>query len=108
MQPQTNPELPLFEPAPLTEIVLSLQDTAYELIQSGAQKLEFRMRWRNGPCMAYIYRSGRVKELSACMKLGAPIFGTPGETGRLAEEMRPGYGASVAEYLLSTQERMNS
>jgi predicted transcriptional regulator len=67
------------------------------------KKFEFRKRWRSGPCTAYIYRSGSRRELSAYMKLGTPIYGAPQEIGRLAEQMLPGNGPAVEEYLMSTQ-----
>ncbi|WGS44616.1 hypothetical protein LFL97_28955 [Burkholderia sp. JSH-S8] len=103
MSTQMCIDLPPVEPTVPTEIVLSLQDRAYELIKSGVKKLEFRKRWRSGPCIAYIYRSGTKKELSAYMKLGTPIYGSPQEIGRLAEQMLPGNGPAVEEYLVSTQ-----
>ena len=85
------------------EIVISLRDSPYERIKSGIKTYEFRRRWRTTPCIAFVYRSGGRKELSAYMKLGTPIFGSPQEMSRIAEEMSPGNGDSVEEYLLSSQ-----
>jgi len=103
MEQQLSINFPSLDPMAATEIVMSLQDRAYELIKSGVKKLEFRRRWRNGPCIAYIYRSGTKRELSAYMRLGTPIFGNPQEIGCLAEEMLPGNGAAVEEYFVPTQ-----
>lgn len=90
------------DPHPLVEVVLSLQESPYERVKSGVKTYEFRRRWRTSPCIAFVYRSGGRKELSAYMKLGAPIFGSPQEMRRIAEEMSPGNGKSVEEYLLPT------
>ncbi|WP_334040405.1 hypothetical protein [Burkholderia ambifaria] len=103
MNTQMCIDLSSAEPVASTEIVLSLQDRAYELVKSGVKKFEFRKRWRSGPCTAYIYRSGSRRELSAYMRLGTPIYGTPQEIGRLAVQMLPGNGPAVEEYLMSTQ-----
>jgi 8-oxo-dGTP pyrophosphatase MutT (NUDIX family)/predicted transcriptional regulator len=84
------------------EIVLSLQDRAFELIRSGAKKFEYRRRWRSGPCLAYVYRSGKTKGLAACMALGAPIYGSPSDVGALAEDAMPGNGEAVEQYLQVT------
>ncbi|MEQ1684266.1 MAG: hypothetical protein ABL916_11500 [Burkholderiaceae bacterium] len=84
------------------EIVLSLQDRAFELIRSGKKKFEFRRKWRPDPCLAYIYRSGKIKGLAARMTLGSPIYGTPAEIGEIAEKAIPGNGVSVEEYLAKT------
>lgn len=87
---------------PPTEIVLSLQDRAFQMIQSGIKKFEYRRRWRAGPCIAYIYRSGKVKGVAARMFLGAPIYGSPIEIGNLAEKAIPGNGKAVEEYFQAT------
>jgi len=76
MKLQTSIELSLFENISPTEILLSLQDTAYNLIKPGVKTFEFRKRWRNESFIAYIYRSNK-KEISAYMMLDIPIYGTP-------------------------------
>ncbi len=81
-------------------IVMSLQDKAYELIKSGLKNYEFRRRWRKGPCVAYIYRSGKCRTLSAVVRLGMPIYMSPKEAGRIAESMITGNGKSVEEYFM--------
>jgi predicted transcriptional regulator len=87
---------------PSAEIVLSLQDRAFQMIQSGVKKFEYRRRWRAGPCVAFIYRSGKIKGIAARMFLGEPIYGSPAEIGDLAEKAIPGNGRAVEEYFQTT------
>lgn len=84
------------------EIVLSLQDQAFQLVQSGTKNFEYRRRWRAGRCVAYIYRSGKVKGIAARMFLGEPVYGSAAEIGKIAENDIPGNGGAVEEYFRET------
>ncbi|MCY1290934.1 hypothetical protein D9M68_605520 [compost metagenome] len=88
---------------PPLEIIISLQDKAYERIKKGIKTYEFRRRWKLDSTVAYIYRSGKKRELCAFIELGKPIFGSPSEIAEIAEKMIPGNGASVEEYFTPTQ-----
>jgi hypothetical protein len=102
MTNQLKMELSHEEQVVPVEIVLSLQDRAFQMIQSGIKKFEYRRRWRAGPCIAYIYRSGKVKGIAARMRLGEPIYGTPTQIGELAEKAISGNGKAVEEYFQTT------
>lgn len=102
MSTQIEMELVQVQQVPPVEIVLSLQDLAFQMIRSGVKKFEYRRRWRAGPCVAFIYRSGKIKGVAARMFLGEPIYGSPGEIGELAEKAITGNGRAVEEYLQKT------
>lgn len=89
--------------SPVKEIIISLQDKAYDLIKSGIKTYEFRRRWKLPAAIAYIYRSGKKRELCAFIELGQPIHGSPSEIAAIAEKMNPGNGPTVEEYFIPTQ-----
>lgn len=87
---------------PLIQIITSVQDYAWELMVTGQKTIDFRRRWLQEPCIAYVYRSKTQKAIAARMQLGAPIRGTPAELGRMAEQMMAGHGAFIEDYFTPT------
>ncbi len=81
-------------------IVLSLHQSAWEKVLSGAKKYEFRRRFRRKRTFAFIYVTVPVKAIIGGMLLDEPISGTAKEISDIAENAIPGNSPSVFDYFI--------
>jgi predicted transcriptional regulator len=88
--PQTPPE----------PVLMSLNPEYYELIWAGEKRHEFRRRYLAGrPTTWYVYLTAPASRLTAVIDLNVPVVDTPRRIADIAEQARPGNGASVLAYL---------
>ena len=81
-------------------IVMSLNPEYYDLIWAGLKRHEFRRRFVEGqPVEWFVYLTAPVSRLAAVVELGAAVVDAPEAIAALAEEARPGNGASVLAYV---------
>ncbi|MDT0267642.1 hypothetical protein RM844_15245 [Streptomyces sp. DSM 44915] len=88
--PETPPE----------PVLMSLNPEYYELIWAGEKRHEFRRRYLAGrPTTWYVYLTAPVSRLTAVIDLDTAVLDTPRRIADIAEQVRPGNGASVLAYL---------
>lgn len=89
------------ERAPRVErVVMSLDHRWLELMFAGEKTHEFRKRFVLGvPVEWYVYLTAPTSRLAAIIDLDPAVEGTPEEIGAIAEQTKPGNGASVEAYL---------
>ncbi len=81
-------------------IVMSLNSEYYELIWAGLKRHEFRRRFLEGqPVEWFVYLTAPVSRLAAVIELDAAVVDVPAAIAELAEQARPGNGASVLAYV---------
>ncbi|MFI9412307.1 hypothetical protein [Nocardia gamkensis] len=86
--------------APVPRVLMSLHAEYYDLIMSGEKVFEYRKRYPiTGASAWYVYLTAPTSTLTAVIDLAAPIPGSPTEIAQIAEQARPGNGASVYDYL---------
>lgn len=80
-------------------VLMALYEKYYELIWQGLKRHEFRRRFLSGrPTTWYVYLTP-VSRLAAVIDLGSAVEGSPEVVAGIAEQARPGNGASVLEYV---------
>ncbi|WP_329431076.1 hypothetical protein OG339_48805 (plasmid) [Streptosporangium sp. NBC_01495] len=80
-------------------IVMSLYAEYYDLIWQRMKRHEFRRRFLPDlPTTWFVYLNAPVSRLCAIIDLAPAVVGTPEEVAAIAEQVRPGNGASVLEY----------
>ena len=96
-------QLDLFGDAPDTvpePVLMALHAEYYDLIWQGLKSHEFRRRFLEGRAVRwFVYLNAPVSRLAAVIDLGPAEVGSPNEIAGIAEQMRPGNGASVLKYL---------
>lgn len=86
-------------------IVMSLHAEYYNLIWEGLKRYEFRRRFLPDlPITWFVYLNAPVGRLCAIIDLAPAVVGTPEEVAAIAEQTRPGNGASVLEYTQDLQQ----
>jgi predicted transcriptional regulator len=83
-------------------IMISLEKQYLDQIRSGIKKFEYRRRFVDQPCRAYLYITAPFKAVMGYIDLGKPIIGTPEEISKLAESHREGIGDEIFEYMQSS------
>jgi predicted transcriptional regulator len=87
-------------PRPPVPVVMSLNPEYYDLIWADLKTHEFRRRYLEGQASTwYVYLTAPVSRLCAVVDLDAAVVDSPSAVAAIAEEARPGNGASVFEYL---------
>jgi len=80
-------------------VLMALHAEYYELIWRGLKTHEFRRRFLEGrPARWFVYLNAPVSRLAAVIALGPAVVDTPQRIAAIAEQARPGNGASVLEY----------
>ena len=80
-------------------ILISIEKQYFDEIKKGIKKFEYRRRFIDGPCIAYLYVTAPFKSIMGYIELDAPIIGTPKEISELAETHRKGIGNGIYEYM---------
>lgn len=81
-------------------VVMSLDAQWYELMWAGEKTHEFRRRFLTGaPVEWFVYLTAPTSKLVAVIDLDPAIEDTPEAIAAIAEQMRPGNGATVEPYL---------
>jgi predicted transcriptional regulator len=81
-------------------VLMSLNPEYFGLMWRGEKTHEFRRRYpSNRPTTWFVYLTAPVSRLSAVIDLDMAIVDTPERIAAIAEQARPGNGASVFEYL---------
>jgi predicted transcriptional regulator len=81
-------------------IVMALNPEYYDLIWARLKRHEFRRRFVEGhPVEWFVYLTAPVSRLAAVVDLGAAVIDAPEVIAALAEQARPGNGASVLAYV---------
>ena len=80
-------------------VLMALHAEYYELIWQGLKTHEFRRRFLEGrPARWFVYLNAPVSRLAAVIALGPAVVDTPQRIAAIAEQARPGNGASVLAY----------
>ncbi len=58
-------------------ILISLKKVYFDLMLEGKKKYEFRRKFLNIPCAAFLYISSPVSKVCGVAKLGEPIIESP-------------------------------
>jgi predicted transcriptional regulator len=88
------------EPAPPILVVMSLYPQYYDLILHRRKRHEFRRHFLPGTATRwFVYLTDPVGALTAVIDLAPAILDTPAAIAEIAEQVQPGNGASVLEYL---------
>ncbi|RCG17797.1 hypothetical protein DQ384_39570 [Sphaerisporangium album] len=81
-------------------VLMALHEEYYQLIWQGLKRHEFRRRFLSGRATTwYVYLNAPVSRLGAVIDLGPAVVDTPEVVAAIAEQARPGNGASVLEYV---------
>ncbi|WP_433358693.1 hypothetical protein [Streptosporangium sp. CA-115845] len=84
---------------------MSLHAEYYELIWKRSKRHEFRRRFLpDMPTTWFVYLNAPVSRLCAIIDLAPAVVGAPEEIAAIAEQARPGNGASVLEYTKDLQQ----
>jgi predicted transcriptional regulator len=87
-------------PTPPEPVLMSLNPEYFHLMWQGLKTHEFRRRFVVGrPTTWYVYLTAPESRLAAVIDLAPAIVDTPQRIAAIAEQARPGNGASVLAYL---------
>lgn len=84
---------------------MALKPEFYDLIWQGLKTHEFRRRFlRDRLARWFVYLTAPVSQLAAVISLGPAIVDAPERIAEIAENARPGNGASVLAYVQDLDE----
>lgn len=80
-------------------LIISIEKKWFDLMVEGKKKYEFRRKFIDTPCNAFIYVPSPICEIQGYVEFGDPIIDTPNKINRLALSQGINEDSDILEYM---------
>ena len=82
-------------------LLMSTEKKYFELMLEGKKKYEFRRKFVNTPCSAFIYIPSPISEIQGFIEFGKPIIDSPEKINQIAlsQDIDTGEDSDILDYM---------